>query len=119
MDPLIYSLAHLFIHSFIHTDRSLPHLSCLTSVARACAALPGHRARRRGDHHRHLLVLPGVQVQQDHGVVQAHDPTGAPRASTLYSLHQGGPDLWFRNQIWFLGPKFLYTFCIELFLVPI
>ena len=26
---------------------------------------------------------------------------------------------WLRSQIWLLGPKFLYTFCIELFLVPI
>ena len=26
---------------------------------------------------------------------------------------------WLRSQIWLLGPKFLYTFCIELFLVSI
>ena len=35
------------------------------------------------------------------------------------SIQQGCPDLWLRRQIWLLGPKFLYTFCIELFLVPI
>ena len=27
--------------------------------------------------------------------------------------------LWLRSQIWLLGPKFLYKFCIELFLVPL
>ena len=49
-------------------------------------------------------------------------PIAAPQQSEIPEerhLEQVCPDLWFWNQIWFLGLKFLYTFCIELFLVPI
>lgn len=53
------------------------------AVARAAvtphlpAAVPGHRAGSRGHHHRLLLLLPGGQELQDHGVLQEHGSPGA------------------------------------------
>ena len=41
--------------------------------------LPGHRVDRSGRGDRHLLLLPGVQVVEDHGVVQEHGPAVRPR----------------------------------------
>ncbi len=36
--------------------------------------LPGHRPRHRRHRHRHLQLLPGGEEQQDHGLLQEHDP---------------------------------------------
>jgi len=35
-------------------------------------SLPGHRSRGGRNSHGYILVLPGEQVEQDHGVVQKH-----------------------------------------------
>lgn len=39
-------------------------------------AVPGHRAGGRGHHHRLLLLLPGSQELQDHGILQEHGSPG-------------------------------------------
>lgn len=39
-------------------------------------AVPGHRAGSRGHHHWLLLLLPGSQELQDHGVFQEHGSPG-------------------------------------------
>lgn len=41
------------------------------------ADISGLCAGRCGARDGNLLLLPGVQVEQDHGFVQTHDPAGA------------------------------------------
>ena len=53
---------------------------------------------------RRFLPRQGVTLINNHIATRPQSPH---THTTVHSLHQGCPDLWFRNQIWFLGPKFL------------